>query len=63
MLKLLVIFAGAAITMAEAGIIGWIVHRALLDHAPGLAAWIPRDGGAILGLLAGGAIVAAWAVG
>ena len=62
MLKEIVVVAGAALVMAEAGILGWIVHRWLVDHAPGMAAWIPRDGGAVLGLIVGAGIVASWAV-
>ena len=62
-MNVMVGLAGGAIAIAEAGIIGWLTHRWLLAHAPGLAAWIPRDGGAVLGLLAGAATVARWAVG
>lgn len=63
MLKSLVVITGAAITLAEAGVIGLLVHRWLLDHAPGVAAVMPRDTGAVLGLLVGAGIVAGWAVG
>jgi hypothetical protein len=54
---------GAVIVIAEAGIAGWLMHRWLIDRAPGVAAWIPRDGGAVLGLLFGAGIVAGWVVG
>lgn len=60
MLNALVAIAGAAIVLGEAGITGWFIHKWLLDHAPGVAAWIPRDGGAVVGLLAGAGIVATW---
>lgn len=63
MLKSIVVVAGAALQMAEAGVIGYLLHRMLLDQVPGVAAWIPRDGGAVLGLAIGAAIVASWAVG
>lgn len=56
----LVPIAGAAIVIAEAGITGWLIHKWLLDRAPGVAVWVPRDGGAVLGLLVGAATVATW---
>lgn len=59
----LVIAAGAAIVLAEAGMTGWLAHRWLARQAPGIAAWIPRDGGAVVGFLAGAGILARWAVG
>lgn len=63
MLQILVVGIGAALVIAKLGIMGWLAHGALLKHAPGIAAWIPRDGGAALGLAAGAGIVALWAVG
>lgn len=62
MLGFIVVVTGAALVMAKLAIIGWLAHVALLKHAPGLAAWIPRDGGALLGWLFGAGIVAHWAL-
>lgn len=60
MLAALVTLAGAAIVIAATTILGFRLHSLLLQRAPGLAALIPRDGGAIAGLVLGLATVAGW---
>jgi hypothetical protein len=62
-LEVLVIVAGAGVVIGGLMVKGYLLHRWLLKHAPGLAAWIPRDGGALAGLAIGVALVFGWAVG
>lgn len=62
LLEFLVVVTGAGIVITAMMVKGYLLHRWLLKHAPGLAAWIPRDGGAGLGLLVGAALVLRWAL-
>jgi hypothetical protein len=61
-LKSLIVLCGAALTIASTVIAGYRVHRWALQHAPGLASLIPRDGGVLIGLLVGIGTVALWVV-
>lgn len=58
MLKSIVVAIGAVVIVSAHAITGYRLHRWMLDNAPGLAALIPRDGGAILGIAAG--LLAIW---
>ncbi len=51
---------GAALTVGSSTVAGLRIHKAVVRHAPRLAAFVPRDAGVIGGLLAGAAIVGLW---
>lgn len=63
LLKALVVAIGAAIVIGGCMVKGYVLHQWALRYAPGIAAWIPRDGGAIVGALLGVSLVTLWAVG
>jgi hypothetical protein len=59
-MKLLVLTLGICLHMAGTMAMGYRLHRLVERYAPGIAAWIPPDGGAILGFVAGAGLLAWW---
>jgi hypothetical protein len=51
---------GAVLVIAHAMVGGYKLHLVVIAHAPGIAAYLPRDAGAIAGLALGVLTVVAW---
>lgn len=62
MLQALVVGLGALLVVGSAAIKGYLIHRAVLRHAPALGRVVPRDGGVYAGLVVGITVVALWVV-
>lgn len=58
--ELLVAAIGAVIVIASTMVTGWRLHVWALRH--GFGAWLPKDTGAIAGLVVGAITVARWIV-